>query len=35
LHQVSVEIEQKFFGRTEDRLSQPPPPAALLRSQRR
>ena len=35
LHQVSVEIEQKFFGRNEDRLSQPPPPAALIRSQRR
>jgi hypothetical protein len=35
LHQVSVEIEQKFFGRTEDRLLQPPPPAALIRGQRR
>jgi hypothetical protein len=35
LHQVSVEIEQKFFGRKEDRVLQPPPPAALIRSQRR
>jgi hypothetical protein len=35
LHQISVEIEQRFFGRPEDRQSQPPPPGALLRSQRR
>ena len=35
LYQISVEIEQKFFGRAEDRLSQPPPPEALIRSQRR
>jgi ABC-type transporter Mla subunit MlaD len=35
LHQVSVEIEQRFFGRTEERLSQPPPPAAFIRNQRR
>jgi hypothetical protein len=35
LHQISVEIEQKFFGRTEARFSQPPPPGTLLRSQRR
>lgn len=35
LHRVSLEIEQQFFGRTEDRQSQPPPPGALLRSQRR
>ncbi len=35
LHRVSLEIEQQFFGPTEDRLSQPPPPAALLRSQPR
>ncbi len=35
LHRVSLEIEQQFFGRTEDRQSQPPPPAALIRSQRR
>jgi hypothetical protein len=35
LHQVSVEIEQKFFGRTEDRLSQPPPAGALINSQQR
>ena len=33
LHRVSLEIEQQFFGRTEHRLSEPPPPAALLRSQ--
>jgi hypothetical protein len=31
LHQVSVEIEQKFFGRGEDRPSQPPPPQAFFR----
>ena len=31
LHQVSVEIEQKFFGRDEGRPSQPPPPQALIR----
>ena len=35
LYQISVEIEQKFFGRTEARPSQPPPPEALIRSQRR
>jgi hypothetical protein len=35
LYQISVEIEQKFFGRTEARPSQPPPPAALIRNQRR
>jgi predicted lysophospholipase L1 biosynthesis ABC-type transport system permease subunit len=35
LHQVSVEIQQKFFGREEDsRPSQPPSPQALLRGQR-
>ncbi len=34
LHQVSVEIEQKFFGRDDGRPSQPPPPQALLRNQR-
>ena len=28
LYQISVEIEQKFFGRTEARPSQPPPPEA-------
>jgi hypothetical protein len=33
LYQISVEIEQKFFGRT--RPSQPPPPAALIRNQQR
>jgi hypothetical protein len=31
LHQVSVEIEQKFFGREDGRRSQPPPPQALIR----
>ena len=31
LHQVSVEIEQKFFGRDDSRPSQPPPPQALIR----
>jgi ABC-type transporter Mla subunit MlaD len=35
LHQISGEIEHRFFGRTEDRLSQPPPPAALIRNQQR
>ena len=35
LYQISVEIEQKFFGRTEARRPQPPPPEALIRSQRR
>jgi hypothetical protein len=31
LHHVSVEIEQKFFGREDSRPSQPPPPQALFR----
>jgi hypothetical protein len=31
LYQISVEIEQKFFGRDEGRPSQPPPPQALFR----
>ncbi len=35
LYQISAEIERKFLGRTEHRLSEPPPPATLLRSQRR
>ena len=35
LHQVSVEIEQKFFARENGRPSQPPPPRALLRNQGR
>ena len=35
LHQVSVEIEQKFFARENGRPSQPPPPQALLRKQGR
>ena len=35
LHQVSVEIEQKFFARENGRPSQPPPPQALLRNQGR
>ena len=34
LHQVSVEIEHKFFGRDEGRPSQPPPPQAHWRNQR-
>ena len=34
LHQVSVEIEQKFFGKEDSRPSQPPSPQALLRNQR-
>jgi chromosome segregation ATPase len=33
LHHVSVEIEQKFFGR-EDSRSQPPSPQAVLRNQK-
>ena len=35
LHQVSVEIEQKFFGREDSRPSQPPPPQAHFRNQGR
>jgi len=35
LYQISVEIEQKFFGRAEDRVSQPPSPGALISNQRR
>jgi hypothetical protein len=34
LHQVSVEIEQKFFGRDDGRPALPPSPQALLRNQR-
>jgi hypothetical protein len=34
LHQVSVEIEQKFFGREDSRPSQPAPPQAHFRNQR-
>jgi hypothetical protein len=34
LHHVSVEIEQRFFGRGEDRRSQPPFPQAALRNQK-
>jgi hypothetical protein len=29
LYQISVEIEQKFFGRDNNRASQPPPPQAV------
>jgi hypothetical protein len=29
LYQISVEIEQKFFGRDDNRASQPPPPQAV------
>jgi hypothetical protein len=35
LHQVSVEIEQKFFGREDSRPSQPAPPQAHFRNQGR
>ncbi len=35
LYQISVEIEQKFFGWDETRPSQPPPPQALFRNQAR
>jgi len=31
LYQISVEIEQLFFGRDDSRPSQPPPPQALFR----
>jgi hypothetical protein len=34
LYQVSVEIEQKFFGREDGRPSQPPSPQAALRNQK-
>jgi hypothetical protein len=34
LHRISLEIEQKFFGRDDGRPSQPPPPQALFRNQR-
>ena len=35
LYQISVEIEQKFFGREDGRPSQPPSPQAVLRNQGR
>ena len=37
LHQISLEIEQRFFGRDDGRqlLQQPPPPQALFRNQQR
>ncbi len=35
LHRISVEIEQRFFGRDDGRPEQPPSPQALLRGQRR
>jgi hypothetical protein len=35
LYQISVEIEQKFFGRDDSRPSQPPPPQAVSRNQPR
>jgi hypothetical protein len=35
LHQISFEIEQKFFARDDNRPPQPPPPQALFRNQRR
>jgi hypothetical protein len=34
LHHVSVEIEQKFFGREDSRPSHPPFPQAALRNQK-
>jgi ABC-type transporter Mla subunit MlaD len=34
LYQVSVEIEQKFFGGDDGRPAQPPPPQAPFRNQR-
>jgi hypothetical protein len=30
LNQISVEIEQKFFARDDNRASQPPPPQAVF-----
>jgi hypothetical protein len=35
LYQISMEIEQKFFGRDDNRVSQPPPPQAVSRNQPR
>jgi hypothetical protein len=35
LYQISVEIEQTFLGRANDRSSQPPPPQAVSRNQQR
>jgi hypothetical protein len=36
LHQISLEIEQRFFGQNDSRhLQQPPPPQALFRNQQR
>jgi hypothetical protein len=29
LYQISVDVEQKFFGRDDNRASQPPPPQAV------
>jgi hypothetical protein len=29
LYQISVDVEQKFFGRDDSRASQPPPPQAV------
>jgi hypothetical protein len=29
LYQISVDVEQKFFGRDDNRVSQPPPPQAV------
>ena len=34
LYQISVEIEQNFLGRANDRSSQLPPPQAVSRNQR-
>jgi hypothetical protein len=35
LYQISVDVEQKFFGRDDSRASQPPPPQAVSRNQPR
>lgn len=36
LHQISLEIEQRFFGQDDGRhLQQPPPPQALFRNHQR
>jgi hypothetical protein len=34
LYQISVDVEQKFFGREDSRPSQPPSPQAVLRNQK-
>ena len=34
LYQISVDVEQKFFGREDSRPLQPPSPQAVLRNQK-